>query len=170
MKRTKVNQSVLNPKRGICKQCIQKIWSLTSSIVCLIKKLGFHTEGDRRSSNADILFSACCPVSLWRYTNSPSGSGRATRQHQHENDLPPRRSCKIRKGNREEVAGMITRRKARPLSWNGGTWWWTMTMAFVVILVRICQRPYKTLMCLLGNMAKTFHPRNVDLPKSWVCS
>jgi hypothetical protein len=37
-------------------------------------------------------------------------------QHQHENDLPPRRSCKIRKGNREEVAGIITRRKARPLS------------------------------------------------------
>ncbi|XP_004980121.1 protein LURP-one-related 5 [Setaria italica] len=69
-----------------------------------------------------------------------------------------RRSCKIRKGNGEEVA-RVTRKKAGALSEtvtlsedvfslttmpNVDR---TMIMAFVVILDRICQRPYEPLMC-----------------------
>ncbi|CAN6339412.1 unnamed protein product [Urochloa humidicola] len=69
-----------------------------------------------------------------------------------------RRSCKIRKVNGEEVA-RITRKKAGAVSEtvtlgedvfsltimpNVDR---TMIMAFVVILDRICQRPYKPLMC-----------------------
>ncbi|CAN6330345.1 unnamed protein product [Urochloa humidicola] len=69
-----------------------------------------------------------------------------------------RRSCKIRKGNGEEVA-RITRKKAGAVSETvtlGEDVFsltimpsvdHTMIMAFVVILDRICQRPYKPLMC-----------------------
>ncbi|CAL4904506.1 unnamed protein product [Urochloa decumbens] len=69
-----------------------------------------------------------------------------------------RRSCKIRKGNGEEVA-RITRKKAGAVSETVtlGEDVFSLTimpnvdramiMAFVVILDRICQRPYKPLMC-----------------------
>lgn len=69
-----------------------------------------------------------------------------------------RRSCKIRNSNGEEVA-RITRKKAISTSESvtlgedvfGLTVMpnvdCTMIMAFVVIMDRICQRPYKPLMC-----------------------
>ncbi|KAL6642001.1 hypothetical protein ACP70R_020182 [Stipagrostis hirtigluma subsp. patula] len=69
-----------------------------------------------------------------------------------------RRSCKIRNGEGEEVA-RITRKKAGAASESvtlGNDVFsltvmpnadCTMIMAFVVIMDRICQRPYKPLMC-----------------------
>jgi hypothetical protein len=71
-----------------------------------------------------------------------------------------RRSCKIRRGDGEEVA-RITRKKAGAASASEAVTLGedvfnltvmpdadcAMVMAFVVVMDRICQRPYKPLMC-----------------------
>ncbi|PVH33489.1 hypothetical protein PAHAL_8G012200 [Panicum hallii] len=123
--------------------------------------------GDKSSSRRQHLFSMrkCSLVK----TNDEAEvhiSGCTNSSSDHDSQAPSfrvqgsfwRRSCKIRKGNGEEVA-RITRKKAGAVSETVtlGEDVFSLTimpnvdrsmiMAFVVILDRICQKPYKPLMC-----------------------
>ena len=122
--------------------------------------------GDKSSSRRQHLFSMRkCSLAKSNEEAEVHISG-CTTSSDHDSQAPSfrvqgsfwRRSCKIRKGNGEEVA-RITRKKAGAVSETVtlGEDVFSLTimpnvdrsmiMAFVVILDRICQRPYKPLIC-----------------------
>ncbi|RLM58537.1 protein LURP-one-related 5-like [Panicum miliaceum] len=122
--------------------------------------------GDKSSSRRQHLFSMRKCSLVKRNDEAEVHISGCTTSSDHDSQAPSfrvqgsfwRRSCKILKGNGEEVA-RITRKKAGAVSETVtlGEDVFSLTimpnvdrsmiMAFVVILDRICQKPYKLLMC-----------------------